>query len=168
MSSDPCRITTIESPIGPLLAGARNDGVCVIAFPTRTTRELDALRRRLRCEIEEGDHPHLARLRAELRDYFGQRLTDFTVPLVTAGTPFQERVWAQLCRIRYGETCSYEELANAVGAAGAQRAVGRANGLNRIAIVIPCHRVINKDGGLGGYGGGLWRKEFLLDLERRG
>ena len=84
------------------------------------------------------------------------------------GTPFQERVWAELQRIPFGETRSYEDLARIVGAPSAQRAVGRANGMNRIAILIPCHRVINKDGRLGGYGGLLWRKEALLHLERTG
>jgi AraC family transcriptional regulator of adaptative response/methylated-DNA-[protein]-cysteine methyltransferase len=163
-----CRITTIDTPVGPLLAGARDDGICVISFPLpeRTARELNALKRRLRCELETGDHPHLAHLRAQLHDYFERRLTTFSVPVVTGGTPFQERVWTQLRRIRYGETCSYEALANAVGAVGAQRAVGHANGSNPVPIVIPCHRVINKSGKLGGYGGELWRKELLLRLEQ--
>jgi AraC family transcriptional regulator of adaptative response/methylated-DNA-[protein]-cysteine methyltransferase len=82
-------------------------------------------------------------------------------------SPFQREVWGQLLRIPYGETRSYEEIARALGKAGAQRAVGRANGQNRVAILIPCHRVVNKGGQLGGYGGGLWRKQFLLDLEAR-
>ena len=92
-------------------------------------------------------------------------LVALSVPVAMAGTPFQERVWAELLRIPYGQTRSYEELARAVGAPGAQRAVGLANGSNRIAIVIPCHRVINKSGKLGGYGGELWRKKALLALE---
>jgi AraC family transcriptional regulator of adaptative response/methylated-DNA-[protein]-cysteine methyltransferase len=163
-----CRLATLDTPLGTLLTGARDEGICLIAFdPGRTDRELAALRRRFRCEIEQGDHPHLVQLRAELQDYFAQRLTTFTVPVITAGTPFQERVWAQLQRIPYGQTCSYEELAKAVGAAAAQRAVGHANGSNPIPIVIPCHRVINKSGKLGGYGGELWRKEILLRLEGR-
>jgi AraC family transcriptional regulator of adaptative response/methylated-DNA-[protein]-cysteine methyltransferase len=85
---------------------------------------------------------------------------------VYPGTPFQVKVWDALRQIPYGETYSYEKLAWAVGAPGAQRAVGHANGQNRLAILIPCHRVVNKDGRLGGYGGGLWRKQLLLDLER--
>ena len=88
------------------------------------------------------------------------------MPLVYPGTPFQQSVWGQLLAIPYGETRSYEDLAIAVGDKKAVRAVGRANGLNRIGIVIPCHRVVNKSGELGGYGGGLRRKQFLLDLER--
>ena len=83
------------------------------------------------------------------------------------GTPFQEEVWRALLTIPYGETWSYGELAQRVGRPGASRAVGTANGMNRIAILIPCHRVVNAAGRLGGYGGGVWRKRWLLDLERR-
>src|SRR5207237_2748973 len=93
---------------------------------------------------------------------------EFHVPVTYPGSPFQRAVWEQLLRIPYGETRSYEDVARALGTAAAQRAVGRANGQNRIAILIPCHRVVNKDGRLGGYGGGLWRKQFLLELEQRG
>jgi AraC family transcriptional regulator of adaptative response/methylated-DNA-[protein]-cysteine methyltransferase len=95
-------------------------------------------------------------------------LRNFSVPLIYPGTPFQQQVWQQLLKIPFGETRSYEQLAIAVGNPHAVRAVGRANGLNRIAIVIPCHRVVNKSGKLGGYGGGLRRKEFLLNLEKSG
>ena len=94
------------------------------------------------------------------------QLRQFSVPIAASGTEFQKRVWEELRRIPYGTTRSYEEMAAAIGAPKAVRAVGRANGLNRIAIVIPCHRVVSKDGQLCGYGGGLWRKKFLLDLER--
>ena len=113
-----------------------------------------------------GDHRHLAVLRAQLADYFAGRRREFTVPLVARGTAFEERVWAELLRIPYGRTRSYIDIARDLDSPDGQRAVGRANGLNPIAIVIPCHRVVNKDGRLGGYGGGLWRKERLLDLER--
>jgi AraC family transcriptional regulator of adaptative response/methylated-DNA-[protein]-cysteine methyltransferase len=95
-------------------------------------------------------------------------LRAFSVPLVCPGTAFQRRVWEQLLAIPYGQTRSYEQLAVAVGHPKAVRAVGRANGLNRIAILIPCHRVVNKNGELGGYGGGLRRKQVLLDLEHTG
>jgi AraC family transcriptional regulator of adaptative response/methylated-DNA-[protein]-cysteine methyltransferase len=90
------------------------------------------------------------------------------VPLVAPGTPFEERVWSELRAIPRGETRSYEGLAAALGRPAAARAVGRANGMNRLAIVIPCHRVIGADGSLTGYGGGLWRKQRLLDLEASG
>jgi AraC family transcriptional regulator of adaptative response/methylated-DNA-[protein]-cysteine methyltransferase len=115
-----------------------------------------------------GSSPLLDQLRRELEEYFAGRRREFAVDLTAPGTPFEERVWEALRTIPYGETWSYERLAQAVGSPGASRAVGSANGRNRIAILIPCHRVVNKDGRLGGYGGGLWRKEALLHLERTG
>jgi AraC family transcriptional regulator of adaptative response/methylated-DNA-[protein]-cysteine methyltransferase len=121
----------------------------------------------LRQPLVPGDHPHLEQTREQLDRYFAGTLRDFGVPLVFRGTPFEERVWRELVQIPYGKTVSYAGLATKVGAPGAQRAVGRANGMNRIAIVIPCHRVVNSDGKLGGYGGGLWRKHWLLSLEAR-
>jgi AraC family transcriptional regulator, regulatory protein of adaptative response / methylated-DNA-[protein]-cysteine methyltransferase len=99
-------------------------------------------------------------------EYFAGERRAFSVPLHSPGTEFQVRVWTALRDIPYGRTTSYEALAATVGRPGAQRAVGKANGDNRIAIVIPCHRVVRKDGTLCGYGGGLWRKRRLLELER--
>ena len=159
--------TTIDSPIGPLAAGACDDGICLLEFtsPERLEPQLAALRRALGDALREGDHPHLRQLRTELTAYFAGRLREFTVPVHAPGTPFQQRVWQALRAIPYGQTRSYEDLARQVSTVTAQRAVGRANGSNRIAIVIPCHRVVNKSGSLGGYGGGLWRKEVLLRLE---
>jgi len=113
-----------------------------------------------------GLNEHLTQLRAELKEYFESRRTVFTVPLVTPGTEFQHRVWKALAEIPFGETRCYEQLATSIGRPGAYRAVGRANGDNRVAILIPCHRVVRRDGDLCGYGGGLWRKRHLLDLER--
>jgi AraC family transcriptional regulator, regulatory protein of adaptative response / methylated-DNA-[protein]-cysteine methyltransferase len=161
-------MTTIDTPLGPMVAGATDAGLCLLEFTDR--RMLEAQMRRLQKLVKQplvpGDHPHLQQTRDELVRYFDRALTTFTVPLVFRGTPFEERVWRELCRIPYGETRSYAELATSVGSAGAQRAVGRANGMNRIAIVIPCHRVVNSDGQLGGYGGGLWRKHWLVALEK--
>ena len=125
------------------------------------------LEKLLRMPLVPGEHPHLAQTREELARYFAGTLKDFTVPLVFRGTPFEERVWRELVKIPYGDTISYAEMATRVASPGAQRAVGRANGMNRISIVIPCHRVVNADGKLGGYGGGLWRKHWLLALERK-
>ena len=102
---------------------------------------------------------------AQLAAYFAGRLTEFTLPLAPAGTQFQRRVWAGLREIPYGETWSYGQLASKIGNPTAARAVGLANGRNPIAVVIPCHRVIGSDGSLTGYGGGLDRKRYLLDLE---
>jgi len=165
-----CIVATIESPLGPLVIGALPAGVCLLEFstPVRLDSQLETLRRQLRCNTVPGDHPHLEQLRAELAAYFDRRLTTITVPLVIAGTTFQERVWNALLEIPYGATCSYEDLARNVGVDRGQRAVGHANGSNRIAIVVPCHRVINKSGKLGGYGGELWRKRALLRLETGG
>jgi AraC family transcriptional regulator of adaptative response/methylated-DNA-[protein]-cysteine methyltransferase len=158
-----------ESPIGPLLMGASDGGVCLLEFTDRRAlaSQIEVVRRRFGCAFVPGEHELLDRLQDELDRYFAGTLTQFTVPLVYPGRPFQRKVWEQLLQIPYGETRSYEAVARAVGAPGAQRAVGTANGQNRIGIVIPCHRVVNKDGRLGGYGGGLWRKQFLLDLEQR-
>jgi AraC family transcriptional regulator of adaptative response/methylated-DNA-[protein]-cysteine methyltransferase len=157
----------IETPLGPMVAGATDAGLCLLEFTDR--RMLEAQLRRLQALLKQpmlpGDHPHLAQTREELARYFDGKLKAFTVPLVFRGTTFEERVWRELCRIPYGKTESYAGLATRVESPGGQRAVGRANGMNRIAIIIPCHRVVNSDGKLGGYGGGLWRKHWLLGLE---
>jgi AraC family transcriptional regulator of adaptative response/methylated-DNA-[protein]-cysteine methyltransferase len=168
-SGDCVRLAWIESPLGPLLAGATATSVCLVEFTDRRMLEaqLRTVRRRLGPAVP-GTSPVLDRLRDELQQYFAGGLREFTLELTAPGTPFEERVWAALRTIPYGETWSYERLAQAVGSPGASRAVGSANGRNRIAILIPCHRVVNKDGRLGGYGGGLWRKEALLHLERSG
>ena len=161
-------LSWFPSPLGPLIAGATEDGICLLEFTDR--RMLDAqlktVRTTFQVPVVPGTNRHLEKLQSELEGYFDRRVTSFTVPLVFPGTPFQRRVWEQLLLIPYGETRSYQDLASALGDPKAVRAVGRANGINRIAIVIPCHRVINKNGDLGGYGGGLRRKEFLLNLER--
>jgi AraC family transcriptional regulator of adaptative response/methylated-DNA-[protein]-cysteine methyltransferase len=150
------------------VAGATEEGVCLLEFTDRRMLEAQfaALGKRFDAPVIPGTNGHLERLREELAGYFTATLRRFTVPLIYPGTPFQQRVWEQLLAIPFGETRSYSELAAAVGAPNAVRAVGHANGQNRIAILIPCHRVVNKDGGLGGYGGGLHRKRYLLDLER--
>jgi AraC family transcriptional regulator of adaptative response/methylated-DNA-[protein]-cysteine methyltransferase len=128
--------------------------------------QFDALSRRLRLPIVPGENEIIENLRSEIDRYFSGRLKRFSVPLEYPGTEFQVRVWKALLAIPHGETRSYEDVARAIGNPGAVRAVGHANGLNRIAILIPCHRVVNKSGELGGYGGGLWRKKRLLALER--
>lgn len=162
-------ISWVESPLGPLVLGATAAGVCLLEFTDRRMIEAQftTLRKRFTCAIVPGTNRHLEKAQKELTGYFEGTTTEFTVPLVYPGTPFQQKVWRGLLAIPYGETCSYEDLAIAVGAPGAQRAVGHANGLNRIGIIIPCHRVVNKGGKLGGYGGGLWRKQYLLDLEKK-
>lgn len=163
----PVALGTLQTVVGPLLLGATADAVCLLQFsePEELSQRIDTLRTRYRDCTLDDDHRWLRALRAQLEEYFDGRRRDFDLALRCAGTPFQEKVWSALQRIPYGRTCSYLELARQVGDAQATRAVGAANGANPIAVVIPCHRVINANGQLGGYGGGLWRKRILLDLE---
>lgn len=157
------------SPLGPLVLGATRAGVCLVEFSDRKrlAQQLDAVRAVFKLPVVPGQTAVLRTLEKELAQYFAGALTGFSVPLAYPGTPFQERVWRALLDIPYGATRSYEDLAVAVGSPRGQRAVGLANGRNRIAIVIPCHRVVNKGGKLCGYGGGLHRKAYLLELENR-
>ena len=162
-------IDWVESPLGPLVLGAKSEGICLLEFsnPLRLQKQLAQLRTVWGCPAVPGQHKYLDQLKEELTEYFAGKLTNFRIPITLKGTSFQELVWNGLLEIPYGETQSYEGLAQVIGQPRASRAVGRANGQNRIAIVVPCHRVVNKNGKMGGYGGGLWRKQFLLDLERR-
>lgn len=158
----------LRTPLGPMIAAATDRGLCLLEFTDRRMLEaqLETLGRRLKLPLVPGAHPVLERLKRELAEYFAGQRREFTVPLHVSGSPFQEQVWRELLRIPYGETRSYQDVARMVGSPEAVRAVGTANGMNRIAIVIPCHRVVNKGGKLGGYGGGLWRKQRLLGLEQ--
>ena len=161
-------VAWMESPLGPLVAGATDQHLVLLEFTDRRMLEtqVKSLRKYFDCPIVPGENAILKTLREELKLYFAGELKKFTVPLAFPGSQFQREVWKGLLNIPYGTTLSYEALADRVHAPGAQRAVGHTNGLNRIAIVIPCHRVVNKNGDLGGYGGGLWRKKALLELER--
>jgi len=163
-------ITRLLTPLGPMIAGATDEGICLLEFAERRMLEtqLQRLSKRLDAVFVPGSNEFTERLDRELQAYFEGKLRDFGVPLVINGTEFQQLSWEALLRIPYGETRSYEEQARAMGRPRAVRAVGHANGDNRIAIVIPCHRVVGADGRLTGYGGGLWRKKALLELEARG
>ncbi len=151
-----------------MLGVASAEGLVLLEFADRPmlATQLKRLARALGAPIEAGTTPHLVRVRRELREWFAGRRRRFDTPLVVPGTPFQQAAWAALQRIPYGETVSYETQARVLGRPTAVRAVGGANGDNRLAIVIPCHRVRRADGTLGGYGGGVWRKQRLLELER--
>jgi O-6-methylguanine DNA methyltransferase len=157
-----------ESPVGPLLIGATDEAVSLLEFCELESldRRLDALRSRTPIRLVAGTNRLLAVLRTQLAEYFAAQRREFTVPLSYGGSEFQHRVWSLLREIPYGATWSYRHLALRAGDLSATRAVGAANGMNPIAIVIPCHRVIYANGELGGFGGGLWRKEILLDLEK--
>jgi AraC family transcriptional regulator of adaptative response/methylated-DNA-[protein]-cysteine methyltransferase len=165
--SDYVRLAWIETPLGPMVAGATESAICLLEFTDRRMLEtqLETLRRRYGLPLLAGSSPLLEALEKELGEYFTGRRHGFDLPLDYPGTAFQRRVWRTLLGIPYGETRSYVQLARELGSPGAARAVGRANGLNRIAILVPCHRVVNADGSLGGYGGGLWRKLRLLEAE---
>lgn len=156
----------LRTPVGEMIAGATDAGLCLLEFVHRKTfaDQLARLQRYVGSP-KEGCHPLLTELETQLGDYFAGSRRSFDLPLVLAGTGFQERVWSELLQIPYGGTISYAELARRVGSRDGSRAVGSANGANRIAIVVPCHRVIQANGGLGGYGGGLNQKRRLLELE---
>ncbi len=161
-------ITRILTPLGPMLAGATGDGLCLVEFTDRRMLEtqITRLRKALNAVFLPGVSRYFKPLEKQLKEYFDGERKDFDVPLVLAGTPFQEKDWRALMEIPYGQTRSYSEQAEAIGNKAAVRAVARANGDNRIGIIIPCHRVIGSNGSLTGYGGGLWRKKHLLELER--
>jgi AraC family transcriptional regulator of adaptative response/methylated-DNA-[protein]-cysteine methyltransferase len=158
----------LETPLGPMLALADDRGLALLEFVDRRglERELKTLQRKLKRPILPGDNPHLDQIERELNAYFSGRSLAFETPTVLAGSPFQRAVWNALAEIPPGATRSYAEIAAAVGEPRAVRAVGRANGDNKLCIIVPCHRVIGADGTLTGYGGGLWRKQWLLDHER--
>ena len=149
-------LTRVLTPLGPMLLGATEKGVCLLEFTDRRMLEtqLRRLARRLDCVFVPGTNEFGRRLEAELEAYFAGELRTFETPLDVSGTEFQLRVWEALRAIPYGETRTYADQARMIGQPDAVRAVARANGNNRIAIVIPCHRVIGKDGTLTGYGGG--------------
>ena len=166
-----CIVTAwIESPVGPLIAAATSEGICLLEFTDRRMldHQVSRLRNYFKCTIIPGENKHIMQLKKELAEYFEGKRKTFSVKLVYPGSPFEQKVWDALLKIPFGSTASYEDVAKKIGSPKSSRAVGRANGCNRIAIVIPCHRVINKSGELGGYGGGLWRKKMLLELEQNG
>ncbi|MGH7502195.1 MAG: bifunctional transcriptional activator/DNA repair enzyme AdaA [Longimicrobiales bacterium] len=161
-------VSRILTPLGPMIAAATDGGLCMLEFsdPQRLERQVRDIAKRFPGPIAPGRHRILEHTEEELGLYFESRLRTFTIDLAMSGSEFQQAVWQALRHIPYGETRSYSEQAAAIGRPDAVRAVARANGDNPIAIVIPCHRVIGSDGSLTGYGGGLWRKHWLLDLEQ--
>lgn len=148
--------TTMPSPVGELTIAADDLGITAVAFPGDISVPKDAAANPLVREAER-----------QLRAYFAGKLTRFDLPLNPSGTVFQKSVWQALCAVPHGATASYGEIAAAIGNPKASRAVGLANGRNPIAIVVPCHRIIGRDGSLTGYGGGLDRKRWLLAHEQR-
>ncbi len=160
----------ILTPLGPMFAGATESGICLLEFTDRRMleTEIGELQRRLGAVVLMGGNEHTRQIKAELTEYFSGTRRSFPVALDTPGSDFQRAVWKALLDIPFGETRSYQAQAESIGKPDAVRAVASANGHNRVSIVIPCHRVIGKDGKLTGYGGGLERKRWLLEHERAG
>lgn len=162
-------ITTsrIPTPLGPMVAGVTDEGLCLLEFADRRMLEtqMKKLTKYLNATIIPGEHPLLDQVELQLKAYFSGECKTFDLPLVTPGTAFQQEVWKTLMTIPVGRTRSYQQQANKINKPNAVRAVANANGANRIAIIIPCHRVIGSDGQLTGYGGGVWRKQWLLEHE---
>ena len=161
-------VTRIVTPLGPMLAGVTDDALCLLEFVDRRMlpTQIQRIRSRLDATFVPGVTDLTARVEKAVDAFFRGEVQDFDLPIELCGTDFQREVWQALMEIPLGETRSYTDIARAIGRPGAVRAVGRANGMNAIAIVVPCHRVVGADGKLTGYGGGLWRKQRLLDLER--
>lgn len=157
----------VDTPVGPLLAVADDEQLLMLEFAGKRRVETDLRRLGRTSTLTAADNSVISNVRAELAAYFSGELREFRTPFLLSGTDFQKDVWRELSRIPYGETISYLELAKRVGRPTAFRAVAQANGANRLPVIIPCHRVINADGRIGGYGGGVQRKELLLELEQR-
>lgn len=159
---------TIQTPLGEMIACATEQGICLLEFTDRKNieKQLKALSKQLKAEIIEKEHIHFHQLEKELKEYFEGNRVRFEVPLLTTGTEFQEKVWQLLREIPMGEIRTYRQQSELLGNPKAIRAVGTANGINKIAILIPCHRVIGSNGELVGYAGGIWRKQKLLELEK--
>lgn len=159
---------TIQTPLGEMIACAVDQGICLLEFTDRRNMEkqFKSLSKVLNAEVVEKEHIHFEQLEKELEEYFEGNRTYFEVPLFTTGTEFQEKVWQLLREIPMGETRTYKQQSEFLGNPKAIRAVGTANGINKIAILIPCHRVIGSNGELVGYAGGIWRKQKLLELEK--
>ncbi|KUZ78225.1 XRE family transcriptional regulator [Burkholderia ubonensis] len=162
-------IHRFTTPLGPMFVCASERGVCLLEFVDRRMLETEFkdLQRRLRARILAGENPHTRQAEREVGEYFAGTRRQFGLALDTPGSAFQQSVWQALQAIPYGSTASYSEQAGKLGKPQTVRAVAGANGANRVAIVIPCHRVVGKNGALTGYGGGLARKQWLLEHERR-
>ena len=150
------------------MVGATDEALCLLEFVDRRalSTQVARVRKGLSAVFVPDRNEVVDLTAAQVEAYFAGELEAFAVPTVTPGTDFQRVVWAALANIPYGETRSYSELAHGIGRPSAVRAVGSANGMNALAIIVPCHRVVGADGRLAGYGGGVWRKQRLLDLER--
>ncbi|MGI5975125.1 MAG: methylated-DNA--[protein]-cysteine S-methyltransferase [Paludibacter sp.] len=162
-------ITYVDTDLGLMIACASKKGICMFEFADQEHIELQISRisKAFKVTLLEGENPHFDTLRQQLKEYFKGECKEFNIPLDLVGTDFQKKVWKSLIEIPYGSTISYGEQAKLIGKPKAVRAVANANAKNKVSIILPCHRVIGADGKLTGYGGGLWRKEKLLELEKQ-
>jgi AraC family transcriptional regulator of adaptative response/methylated-DNA-[protein]-cysteine methyltransferase len=163
------KTTLLDTPLGTMLAIASEQALYVLDFIDRPSlnRTIEQLRIKTKSTIIPGDTIQTHSIKQELAQYFEGTLKIFNTPLHLLGSPFQQHVWRTLTTVPYGQTCSYAQEAIAMGKPSASRAVANANGVNQLAIIIPCHRIINSNGKLGGYGGGLSRKQWLIDHEKK-
>ncbi|WP_082235269.1 bifunctional transcriptional activator/DNA repair enzyme AdaA [Halobacillus massiliensis] len=159
----------MDTRLGPMVAAADDEALYLLEFVQRRglEREIERLRQKTKSAIIPGSTAIISSLEVELDKYFEGTLTEFKTPVKLLGSPFQKQVWEALQKIPYGETLSYAEMAASLGKPTAYRAVARANGANQIAVILPCHRVINSNGELGGYGGGIPRKKWMIQHERK-
>jgi len=162
-------ITRFTTKLGAMFACATNEGLCLLEFADRRLLEWEFtdLRKRLNAVILPGENIFLDQVQVEVQEYMDGKRKEFSVPLDTIGTDFQKKVWKMLQQIPYGETWSYQEQATKMGNSKAVRAVASANGYNKIGLIIPCHRVIGSNGDLTGYGGGIGRKKWLIEMESK-
>ena len=166
-SSNTLLVNRILTSLGPMVVAANSDHLCLLEFADRRMLETQVTRlaKRLGCNFCPGENSVIEQTNREVSEYFEGTRCEFSLPIRMLGTEFQMSIWQELNRIPYGETRSYDAMAQAIGRPGASRAVGRANGDNRLAIVVPCHRVIRADGHVSGYGGGVRRKQWMLAHE---
>lgn len=169
MDNQVLKAAWLDTQLGPMIAIASEEALFLLEFVDRRglEREIERLRHRTKMAIIPGTTSPIKMITHELQLYFAGQLSQFSTPIHLMGSPFQKRVWAELQAIPYGQTRSYGQLATSIGKPTAFRAVAQANGANQLAILIPCHRVINTNGDLGGYGGGISRKKWLLQLEEK-
>ena len=160
--------SSFKTPLGQMTCLATDEGIYLLEFKSRKElkKEIETLKKKFDATIEKGDNKYTKMLKTQLKEYFNQKRQKFTLPLKLDGTDFQLKVWSELLLVPYGETRTYLEQAKSFGDEKAIRAMASANGKNKIAILVPCHRIIGSDGSLTGYAGGLEKKRFLLNLER--
>jgi len=163
------KTSKINTPLGEMVAAASADGICLLEFSEEraVASDYENLASLFITKVKRGSNSHIRNLKKQLKEYFKGKRKEFSLPLVIPGTQFQKEAWEELMKIPFGSISTYHEQAEAINKPSALRAVGHAIASNRIAIIIPCHRVIGADGTLVGYGGGLNRKKWLLEHEKK-